>query len=135
MPLSRNDCAQLLRVIEELLQENDPSSLDFVLRGRDYSDDPRRSLLEFLQTVRRYYTERSGGAYGSILDTVNHFVRLEDGSPVRAISVTLSPVEQTIFEAEEINLAEIPDRSEFLRELETVTDQIKREIDLPEGEG
>jgi len=135
MPLNRNDCAQLLRKLEELLRENDPSSLDFVLGGRNYADDPRRSLLEFLQTIRRFYAERSGGAYGSILDTVNHFVRLEDGSPVRGISVTLSPVEQTIFEAEEINLAEIPDRSAFLRELETVTDQIKREIDLSEDEG
>lgn len=130
MPLSRDDCATLLREIEELLRENDPTSLESVLRGRDYSPDPRISLVELLGTIRRFYAERSGGAYGSILDAVNHFVRLEDGSPVRGISVVLSPVEQAIYQSEEINLAEIPDRSEFLEELDSLIEQIKQEIEF-----
>ena len=109
MPLSRQDCVESVRQVEGLLREYDPSSLESVLRSTEHYNDPRRYLVELLRTVRHLYAERSSGTYGPILDTMNRFVRLEDGSPVRGISVALSPAEREIYEREEISFAELPD--------------------------
>jgi hypothetical protein len=132
MPLSRQDCVELVRQVEGLLREYDPGSLEPVLESTEHYNDPRRYLVEMLRTIRHLYAERSSGMYGSILDTVNRFVRLEDGSPVRGISVTLSPAEREIYEREEISFAEMPDRSEFLEALERIIADIIHESELPQ---
>ena len=128
MPLSRQDCLQLVREIELFLREYDPGSVELVLRALQPEDDPQRYLIVFLKTIRHFYAERSGGTYGPILDRINHFVRLENDGPVRGLSVALSPAEQERYGLEEVNLAEIPDRSEFLRELDRIIVTIIREI-------
>jgi hypothetical protein len=71
--------------------------------------------------------------HGLILDRINHFVRLEDGSPVRGLSVVLSPAEQELYGVREVNLAELPDRSRFLAELDRIIDDIIRETKPPEN--
>jgi hypothetical protein len=129
MPLSRTDCADLVRRVQLLLGEYDPGSFETVLRGVEQSDDPRRYLTALLQTVRRVYTERSGGMHGQILDSVNRYVRLPDGQPVRGISVSLTGMEREIYGTEEVNLAELPDRSEFTAELDHLLGVIESEID------
>jgi hypothetical protein len=91
MPLSREDCVDLIREIEALLRQYDPSVLELVLGAMGRFDDPRRHLIDLLRTIRKFYSERSGGMYGGILDGINQFVRLEDGSPIRSLSVALSP--------------------------------------------
>ncbi|MGA2737254.1 MAG: hypothetical protein ABSG65_07345 [Bryobacteraceae bacterium] len=96
MPLSRQDCVELVRQVQVLLLQYDPGSLEPVMRSTEHYNDPRRYLVELLRTISHVYAERSRGMYGPVLDTVNRFVRLEDGSPVRGISVALSPAEQEI---------------------------------------
>lgn len=133
MPLSRRDCVELIRDIEGLLREYDSGSLDLAIRATEPSDDPRRYLVELLRTISRIYSERSGGMHGPILDRINHFVRLEDGSPVRGLSVVLSPAEQELYGVREVNLAELPDRSQFLAQLDSIIDDIIRETKPPEN--
>jgi hypothetical protein len=132
MALDRQDCLELIREIEGLLREYDPGSLELVLRATERFADPQRYLLEVMGTLRRIYSERSGGMQAPILDRINHFVRLEDGAPIRGLTVVLSSVERELYDREEINLAELPDRSNFLEELERITTEIKRETESPE---
>jgi len=134
MALNRQDCVELAREIEGLLREYDPASAEIVSRATERYDDPSRYVVELLQTIGRVYSERSGGMHGSVLDRINHFVRLQDGSPIRGISVTLSPGERERYEIDEVNLAELQDRSDFLVELHNVTNEIKREAGLRENE-
>jgi hypothetical protein len=132
MALTRQDCVTLVREIERLLREYDPGSLDLVVRSTERDDDPRQYVVNLLRTTSRVYSERSGGMHGPILNSINHFVRLPDGSPIRGISVALSPPERELYDTDEINLAELPDRSEFLAELERITADIQREAELSE---
>jgi hypothetical protein len=132
MALTRQDCVELVREIEGLLREYDPGFLDLVLRATERYNDPQRYLVELLATVRRIYSERSGGMHGPILDTLNHFVRLQDGSPIRGVTVTLSPVERELYGRDEMSLAELPDRSDFIADLDRITADIKRETESPE---
>jgi hypothetical protein len=132
MALTRLDCVELVREIEGLLREYDPGSLDVVLRATERYNDPQRYLVELLATVKRIYSERSGGMHGPILDRLNHFVRLQDGSPIRGLTVALSPVERELYGRDEMNLAELPDRSDFIADLDRITADIKRETELPE---
>jgi hypothetical protein len=131
MPLSREDCVDLVREIEALLRENDPGLLELVLRATERHDDPRHYVVDLLKRIRGIYSERSGGTYGRILDGINEFVRLQDGSPVRALSVTLSPAERELYETDEVNFAELPDRSEFLASLDRIVMEIMRETEPP----
>lgn len=134
MPLTRTDFLELSRQIEALLLQYDPSALDVILRATDPVDDPRAYVLGLLRTVERVYAERSSGTLGTVLDSINSYVRRPNGSPIRGISVSLSPIEQERYRADEVNLAELPDRSKFLTELRHLTQKIEREPVLPENE-
>src|SRR5712692_9372790 len=131
MAVDRQDCIQLTRDVEALLREYDPGSFELVVRATERYQDPARYLIELLGTIRRIYSERSGGMHGAILDRINHFVRLQDGSPVRGLAVTLSPADRELYNTEELNLAELPDRSDFLKELDRVIADIVRETEPP----
>jgi hypothetical protein len=136
MPLSRRDCADLIRHIQGLLREYDPTSFETVLRGVDSSsEDPRRYLMALLSTIEHVYAERSGGVHGQILDSVNRYVRLPDGRPVRGLSVALTPGEREVYRTEEVNLAELPDRTEFVAELRRMLGIIETEIDWEGNRG
>lgn len=132
MALDRQDCVELIREVEKLVSQYDPASLDIIVGASGRSDDPMRHIVDLLQAVHRVYSERSGGMYEEILDRMNHYVRLEDGSPIRGLSVELSPLEREVFQRDEISLAELPDRSDFLAEINRITAEIKREIELRE---
>jgi hypothetical protein len=132
MALTRTDCVELARYVQQLVRDYDPGSFESILGSVDGYDDPRRYLVALLQAVRHVYAERSSGMHAQILDSVNRYVRLPDGSPVRGISVSLSPVEREVYEATEVNLAELPDRSQFLSELDGLLKLIEQEINWEE---
>ena len=115
-----------------MLREYDPSLLELAIRATERYSDPRRYLVDLLRTINRIYSERSGGMYGPILDRINHFVRLPDGSPVRGLSVALSPAEQELYDRSEVNLADLPDRSQFVAEIDRIIDVIVQETEAPE---
>jgi hypothetical protein len=135
MPLSRQDCIDLSRQVERLLREYDPRSFELIVRSRDRNNDPRRDLVDLVRTVRDLYAERSGGMHADILDRVNHFVRLPDGGPIRGLSVVLTAAERELYGTGEVSLAELPDRGEFLAELDRIRSEIAREVDLSEDGG
>ena len=128
MALNRQDCVELARQIELLLREFDPGSFELVAHATERYQDPRRYVIELLRTIRRVYAERSGGMHGPILDRMNHFVRLPNGGPIRGISVALTPAEMERYGTEEVNLAELPDRSEFLEELDRILSVVIHEV-------
>lgn len=132
MALTRQDSIDLIRDIQGLLFEYDPGSLDLVTRATQESEDPQQNLISLLTTIRHVYSERSGGEHGRILDQMNQFVRQEDGSPIRGITVELSPLDRELSGREEFNLAELPDRSTFIEELDRITAEITRELEFPE---
>ncbi|HEX4230334.1 MAG TPA: hypothetical protein VHZ07_16780 [Bryobacteraceae bacterium] len=134
MPLSRSDCAALVREIQNLLREYDPTSLETVFHGFERPEDPRRYLMTLLQILSKVYSERSGGQYGPILDSVNRYVRLEDGRPVRGLSVSLAPAEREIWGQDEVSLAALPDRSELVSGLERLSGIIENEINWQEDQ-
>ena len=132
MPLNRTDCADLVRQVQNLLREYDPAAFETIIRAYRHPDDPRQHLVLLLQIVGKVYSERSGGQYSSILDSLNHYVRLEDGGPVRGLSVSLTPSDREIYGRDEVSLAELPDRTEFVRQIERITAIIESEIDRRE---
>ncbi len=129
MPLSREDCVVLTRQIEALIREHDPMALEPVLGSTERYNDPRRYVTELLRTLMRYYSERSGGQHGPILDRMNRYVRQPNGLPVRGISVELTPGERERYQTDQINFAELPDRNEFVNELERILGDVIHEID------
>ena len=66
---------------------------------------------------------------------MNRFVRLPDGGPIRGISVALTPAEMERYGTEEVNLAELPDRSEFLEELDRILSVVFHEVDFEGDRG
>ncbi|MCC7175799.1 MAG: hypothetical protein IT159_11435 [Bryobacterales bacterium] len=135
MPLNRQDCIELAKQVERLLREFDPAASELVFRSTERYNDPRRYFVELLRTIRHLYAERSGGMHGVILDRINQFVRLPDGSPVRGITVALTPAEMERYRTEEVNLAELPDRSDFLAELDRILSIVIHEIDFERDQG
>jgi len=123
----------LVREIEGLLRGYDPGALEVVLGGIDRHNEPRRYLIGLLRSIGRVYSSRSSGTHGRTLDALNQFVKLQDGTPIRGISVELSPVERRVYERDEISLAELPDRSAFLEAMNRITAEVEREAESPEG--
>ncbi len=128
MPLSREDIIDLTRYIEGLLRQYDPGAYELIIRSAERVNDPARNLQVLLQTLLRFYRERSGGEHGRILDRINHYVRLPDGNPVRSLSVVLTPAERETYQTEEIELAVLPDRTSFLNDIEAILHDIEREL-------
>ncbi len=128
MPLSRDDAVDLTRFVEQLLRQYDPGSYELIMRSTDRVDDPGRNLLILLGTLIRFYKERSGGEQARILDAINHYVRLSDGRPIQGLSVELSPAEQEIYGRREVDLAVLPDRSNFLEEIQRIMADIERQL-------
>jgi hypothetical protein len=46
MPLGRQECIEITRQVERLLQEFVPASLELVLRSTERYNDPRRYFVE-----------------------------------------------------------------------------------------
>ncbi len=134
MPLSRSDCAVLVRQIQNLLREHDPATVETVLHAYEHPEDPRRHLILLLQIIGKFYSERSGGQYAPLLDSVNRYVRLPDGSPVRGLSVSLTPADRELYGREEISLAALPDRSEFIEQINSLAGILETEINWREDQ-
>jgi len=132
MPLSREDAIELTRFVEQLLRQYDAGSYELIMRSTQRVDEPGRNLLILLGTLMRFYKERSGGEHARILDTINHYVRLPDERPIQGLSVELSPAEQEIYNVEEVDLAVLPDRTQFLDEIHRIIEDIERQMN-PRG--
>jgi hypothetical protein len=125
--MDREDFTNISREITRLLLMLDPAAADIVLRAAGSSEDPRAYAVALLEVSANVYAERSSGENSAILNRMNHYVSLEDGSPIRSLTVVLSPQEREIYSIEEIDLAQLPDRSEFVANLRRVAEQLREE--------
>lgn len=133
MALNREECLDLLRYVQRQLADVDRPSFELLSQSFEHSEDPRRALVSYLDTLIKVEAERSSGSYGWVLDYLNRYVRTADGGPVRSIRVVLSPQEYQLYGVEVLDLAELPDRSEFIAELRDLRAKILEDSE-PEGE-
>lgn len=133
MALNREECLDLLRYVQRQLADVDRPSFELLSQSFEHSEDPRRALVSYLDTLIKVEAERSSGSYGWVLDYLNRYVRTDDGGPVRSIRVVLSSQEYELYGVEVLDLAELPDRSEFIAELRDLRAKILEDSE-PEGE-
>lgn len=133
MALNREECLDLLRYVQHQLADVDRPSFELLSQSFEHSEDPRRALVSYLDTLIKVEAERSSGSYGWVLDYLNRYVRTDDGGPVRSIRVVLSSQEYELYGVEVLDLAELPDRSEFIAELRDLRAKILEDSE-PEGE-
>jgi hypothetical protein len=129
MALSREDVLDITRYLQSTLRRTDPSAYEIAVEFTERVDEPARYLLSFLLTLTKVYSERSAGAYPDILDRMNRYVRTSEGGPVRGISVHLTPQERELYQVEEVNIAEIPDRTNLIADLRRLISTIERETE------
>lgn len=133
MPLSRSDCRELLQYLHASLREADPGGFQLLAASFEGSEDPRRALLSYLDDLIKSQSERSSGSYPWVLDALNRYVRTEDGGPVQALRVVLSPEEVELYGTREFDLAELPDRSEFVDQLRRLRSDLLESIEFERG--
>lgn len=131
--MNRDECLDLLRYVQRQLADVDRPSFELLSQSFEHSEDPRRALVSYLDTLIKVEAERSSGSYGWVLDYLNRYVRTEDGGPVRSIRVVLSSQEYELYGVEVLDLAELPNRSEFIAELRDLRAKILEDGE-PEGE-
>lgn len=127
MALDREDWLDLLRHLQFQLAERDPRAYELLSGSFEQSDNPRQALLSYIDTLIKLTAERSGGSHGWVLDYLNRYVRTEDGGPVRSLRVRLSEQEAELYGVPVVELAELPDRSEFIAELRDLRAEILEE--------
>jgi len=88
--ISRQDYIQLTRDVEALLREYDSGSFELVLRATERFEDPARYLVALLGSIRRIYSERSGGMHGAILELQKLWMPNE--TPRRKITNRAAPI-------------------------------------------
>ena len=133
MTLKREDYGAILRVLESKLREADPDAVDVVHGVADFGDrdfapnaDLKRVVVRYLDALIKVLGERSAGGSGRILDLANRYIRTERGGPIEALTVELSPLERELHNVASVDLARLPDRSEFLAELRSLRDDIEK---------
>lgn len=124
MPLSREDYVEILRLLQSNLVERDPQAFEVVAGAFEQPRNPRRAVLHYLDLVEKVVSERSVGENARILALANRFIQTESGSPIQALTIQLSPQEQEIYRVESFDLARLPDRSEFMRGLRGLRNEI-----------
>jgi hypothetical protein len=129
MALSREDVLDITRYLERTVSRTDRYAYEIAVEFTERVDEPTRYLLNFLLTLTKLYSERSAGAYPDILDRINRYVRTSEGGPVRGISVHLTPEERELYQVEEVNFAEIPDRTNLIADLRRLISSIERETE------
>ena len=68
--------------------------------------------------------EQSGGENGRILNLANRYIRTERGGPIQAIQIELTPQERELYEMDTFDLARLPDRGEFIENLQSLRSAI-----------
>ncbi len=141
MPFQRDDYLTILRLLRAKLHAADPEAVDVVdriagLSERDFAraEQPKAAVLVYLETLIKVMSERSAGSNGRILNLANRYIRTEEGGPIQALTVQLSPAEQEIHQVESYDLARLPDQSSFIAQLRDLRDAIEEDGGSAEGE-
>jgi hypothetical protein len=135
MALSREDWIDITRHLQQHVRDADPEVFELLARHVDHWNDPQRYLIDYLDGLIKIMSERSSGSTGRILNELNHWVRTEEGGPVRGIRLVLSPAERELYRREFVDLASLPDRSAFITGLRALRNDPVREIEESGGRG
>ncbi len=133
MALSREDWIDITRHLQQHVQEADPEVFELLARHVERWDDPRRYLIDYLDGLIKIMSERSSGSHGKILNELNHWVRTQQGGPIRGIRLVLTPAEQELYRREFVDLAALPDRSAFIAGLRELRDDLVPEVEESGG--
>lgn len=132
MPLSIDDCRNLLNFVQGDIRRRDPALFERISGRLERSRDPRSELLAYLNSVAELTALRSSGTYGAILDSMNEMIRTSDFRGVRSVRVDLHPADQEIYQRDYIPLASLPDREVPLAALSALVNDLESEIDWDE---
>jgi hypothetical protein len=133
MPLSREDYLALIRQVQGELRERDREVYELLAEHVEPSQDPRRYLLAYLDTLIKVVGERSAGAHGRVLNLINRSVRTAEGGPVRGIRLALSGPEQERYQTEYVDLASLPERGALIEALLVLRNDLAQEGDQTGG--
>lgn len=134
MALSDQDYFDILRHLQRELRVVEPDLYERLSRSLEVQQRPRDILLRYLEAIERLVGQQSSGPHGRILDSLNSVVRTEDGGPILGIRVVLTEGEAALYERGVVDLATLPDRTNFIEALEVLRREIAEEEDEPEGE-
>lgn len=134
MALSNQDYLDILRHLQSELRLAEPDLYEKLSLSLSVQQSPRDVLLRYLEAVERLVGQRSSGPYGRILDNLNSVVTTERGGPILGIRVLLTEGESALYEREVVDLETLPDRTNFIEELEILRRDIADEEEETEGE-
>lgn len=117
MAMSRGDYREVADHLHRVLREMDPEVFELLVQHVKPTEDSRRHLLRSLEALMQIASERSGGSHGRVLDRVNAIIRTDRGSAVRGIRVVMTPEHRETWDIEAVDLARLPDRTEFIASL------------------
>lgn len=137
--LKHEDYREILRALESKLREADPYALAAVNSAADLgnmdfeqSADLKSVVLRYLDVLMMVLGEGSAEGNSRTLDLANRYIRTENGGPIEALTLELSPLERELYQADSFDLARLPDLGEFLSELRSLRDDIEKD-DIGEG--
>ena len=129
MPLTDEEYLEILRHLQRRLNEAEPELYERLAEKMDFDGTPRQRAVRYLRSLIGMMRERSSGSYASVLNLLNKSISTEDGHPIAGIRVDLSPQEQQLYQMDEIDLSELPDRSRLIEELQAILDRLTNEPD------
>jgi hypothetical protein len=130
MPLSNEDCVELIRTLQSLVRQYEPELLGYLEEKARRDLPPPRYLLSYVDQLLLMTEEYSQTGGDHTLRQLNKFVKTEDGSPIERVFVVLSDTDREIYGTDSVDLSLLPDRQEFIRELRAIRNSIRKELDL-----
>jgi hypothetical protein len=120
MPFSRSDLVEVLRHLQVTLAEVDPVLAEEIGALRVQSNDPRSTVLQYLERLSSAVAARSAGAGTEALINLNRFVATETGRPIDDIKLVTAEVDAERFGSAETSLTYRPDYESVISELREV---------------
>lgn len=133
MPLSSDDCIDILRNLQAELGRIDPEAQALIVEYTPQSPDPRRYLLDYLRSLIKILSERSAGAHGRVLNLLNAYIHTSEGRPIQGLILALTETERTLYQRDQINLAMLPDNERVVSALRELYEDIRRDLGEPDG--
>lgn len=134
MALSRQEWLDITRHLQEQIRQADPEVFELLAEHVERRDEPERYLVAYIETLMKVMSERSGGSHGRVLNELNNWIRTENGGPLRGIRLVLPESDRQLYQRDYVDLASLPDRTAFIRELRQLRDDLLREIQHPGGD-
>lgn len=126
MALSDSDCLELLKHLQAKLREADPELFDRLGTITGYIA-PYEQLRNYLFGIVSVMKGRSSVTYRRVVTQLGQYITAPDSKAIEGINITLSPMEQQLYQMDEIELAQLPDNSEFINDLLELARDLEQE--------